>query len=581
MANIVYGKTLVCLEIATEERYWNRSYLTSYAPTDEQYESYYRVLCGFPDAKVTVRRITVPDGFNATLLKPLDTAPTVFPQSDLESGPEETEKRQNYKKFIDGLIEMEQSRVNLNFFVQQDVTAELSAEAANRLEGFRSWVREVLDILSTEMRAEVDVEQKFPTIGWIIAPTATAARRSNGLRLIVSEQMGTTWERLLGTDHFPDLLVARRLHASNWRHPTELSNNLYKQILEWYLCARNCEYSAGISDWILTLESEILTMITGFQNIAPVVRVERAPELPLKALMAHAFFNPPESRQQGVDPEYDSLPAEAFLADIKPGSKRAKAILAAAEVQSMLAENPLREEFKIYLVPDIPTPIVGSIRDLLPHVEAILAPIAVWSDRMSAISEGAFFAFLIALVKKFHIPEKELECDAVNVALKRWLEQGLGFKPDNWPIVKEWFPTWRAVIRNFASEQRVLFFLTTVSQKPQLDIRYVDVKTRDALINGWSGIFMETFMIPDPKGSIQSMDVYEQAKQFTLQFLPKTPWGRSLTPQAISPCFTLRGFQSVKRGTGRRLYGIRYKTPTEISNDLHSLDKEFATEVKF
>lgn len=578
MANIVYGKTLVCLEIVTEERIWNRSYLTQYAPTDAQFQAYYQVLCGFPDAKVSVRRITVPDGFNAALLKPLDTAPTVFPVSDLETTLEEEEKRVNYKKFLDGLIEMEQSRVNLNFFVGN---TDLSPEASERLEGFRSWVNEVLELLSTEMRGEIDVEQKFPTIGWIIVPVAAAARKGNGMRLIVDETIGQTWEKLLGTDHFPDLIVARRLHATNWRYSTEESNNLYKQILKWYLCARNSEYSPGVSDWILTLDSEILTMIRGFQNIAPTIRVERAPELPLKALLAHAFFNPEPNKVAGKDPEYDTLPTEAFLANVKPGSKKAKAILAAAEAQTQVAENPLREEFKIYLVPDIPTPDVRNIRDLLAHFEQRLAPAQDWKDRMEPLSDAVFYAFLCALSQKFHIPESELEGTFADATMKRWCEQQLGFLPDNWPIIQEWFPTWRAVIRNFCSEQRILFFIKTISQKPQLESKNIDAETRDAIMNGWTGIFMETFMIADAKGSIQSIDVHEQCRQFILQFLPRHPWAKSINAMVIGPFFALKGFPSIKRGAGRRMYGIRYKTPTEISNALHALEKGFKIEVKF
>jgi len=569
----VYGKTLVSVEIATTEKVWNRTYLATYVPTDEQFLCYYRVLCGFADAEVTVKRDCVPDGFNAGLLKPLDTAPTVFPQSDIETDPEDTEKRTQYKQFIQGLLEMENSRVNLNFFIEKPKESTLSVAAKDKLDGFRAWVHEVLESLDVTADVVDSEGQTFPTIGWIITPSAAVARRDNGYRLITDQTIGGTWETLLGSDHFPDLIVARRLHASRWTFPSTASNELYHNILTWYLQAKNAVYAEGVSDWLPTIDLDVNMLLAAFQTITPTVKPVQVPKdtsrrapvsgsgpkLPPKALLPEAYIAAAiASQTPGADPEFDTMPSSAFPTAARRGRK------VTVLPTSNFSSNVLREEFKIHGIPNLPTPVVKSVTELLSIVEKLMAPAAAWPAAMEPASEDTIYRFLSALCEALKLRQEELESDSTEHIVQRWISAGYGFRPELWPVIPAWFGAWRAIIRDNATETRILFFLQAVSIQKLPETHKVDITMRDSIVHGWLTMFLESFMIVEQGAYVQATDLHEQSRLFCLQFTPEMPWTKYFTPMAIGPYFTTRGFITKKGGAyGRRTFGIRYRRPNE------------------
>ena len=555
----VYGKTLVSVEICTTEKIWNRTYLASYVPTNEQYECYYRVMCGFSDATVTVKRDCVPDGFNAGLLKPLDTAPTVFPQSDIETDPEDDDKRAQYKQFIQGLLEMENSRASLNFFIEKPKESSLTAATQDKLDGFRAWVHEVLE--SLDMPVNADDGQTLPTIGWIITPSAEVARRDNGYRLISDETIGAAWEKLLGTDHFPDLIVARRLHASRWTYQHEASNTMYKNILTWYLVAKNAIYMDGISEWLPSIDIEINTLIAAFQTIVPNTNTYTpGPKLPPKALLTEAYESSSattESKEH--DPGFGSIPASAL-----PKASRRSRKPTVTDVPVAFSKNVLRDEFKIHGLPNLPKPVVKSVLELLPLVEGLLAPAVAWPYAMEAVTEDTLYLFLSLLCEELNLNTDELDSEEVTRVVTRWIHGGFGFRPELWPIVSDWFGIWRAVIREKASEERILFFLKTLELKKLPESNKITIPKRDYIVHGWLSIFMENFLVVDKLAYVQSIDLHEQSRLFCLQFTPESPWIKYFTPMAIGPYFNIRGFVTRKDGSyGRRTLGIRYRRAGE------------------
>jgi hypothetical protein len=555
----VYGKTLVSVEIGTADKIWNRTYLASYVPTDEQYECYYRAMCGFSDATVTVKRDCVPEGFNAGLLKPLDTAPTVFPQSDIETDPEDEDKRVQYKQFIQGLLEMENSRASLNFFIEKPKESSLSAAAQDKLEGFRAWVHEVLE--SLDMPVNTDDRQTLPTIGWIIAPSAEVARRDNGYRLISDEIIGAAWEKLLGTDHFPDLIVARRLHASRWTFQNEVSNTMYKNILTWYLVAKNAVYMDGISEWLPSIDIEINTLIAAFQTIVPHTRTHAGPRLPPKALLTEAYqSSSAESESKETDPVFGAIPADALPKPVRRSRKPT-----VTDIPIPFAKNILREEFKIHGIPNLPKPVIKSVLELLVVVEGLLAPAAAWPHAMEAVTEDALYSFLSALCEELKLNKSDLDLEEVERIVDRWCSSGFGFRPELWPIVSDWFGIWRAVIREKATEERVVFFLKTIELKKQPESIKITIPNRDYIVHGWLAIFMENFLVVDKLAHVQAIDLHEQSRLFCLQFTPESPWIKYFTPMAIGPYFNTRGFVTRKDGSyGRRTLGIRYRRVGEV-----------------
>jgi len=542
------------VEVATPSRVWNRTYLADYVPTVEQFECYYRILCGFHDAVVTVTKEPVPQGFNEKLLKPLDTAPTVFPLSDLETEAEDLEKRQHYKDFIKQLVQMETHRISLNFFIEAPKeSAWLSDRDKKKITEYRSWVDELMAALSEEMPA-VTVEQKAPTVGWILAPAAEAARRINGCRLIVNDEIGTVWEGLLGTDHFPDLVVAQKLHTSSWSFQHEMSSSLFKSVLQWFLHAKNASIYEGVSEWMPRIDADVRTLVAAFLPVTPDLEQSGGPVLLPRALLPGAAVdagagNGPREK----NPAFETLPATAFPS--RPRVGRPTKVILPPPIPIVV--NPtLRDEFKNTDLPVGATPKIIHLKDLLCLVENLLAPVGSFKDSLEACGVDEFRKFVQSMCKLLGLSSGDGIEDKF---IKRWEENKMGFRPDLYPIISEWYNAWRTIIRANATIERIRFFIKTVSLTNETTL---DSVTKETIVDGWIQIFMDTHLIVDVRGSVQAIDLHEQCKLFCLQFVPQT-FAKYFTPMTIGPFFTKKGFHTQKRKNGRYTYGIRYRRPDE------------------
>jgi hypothetical protein len=553
------GQTLISVEITTDDKIWNRTYLSTYIPSEEQYTYYYTVLCGFTDAKVTCTTISVPEGFNEALLKPLDTAPTVFPLSDLETEPADKEKRQHYKDFIKQLVQMEVNRISLNFFVEAPKTSSyLTKGQQEKIQGYRDWVKDLLGVLETELAiVPVTNTQAQPTVGWIIAPSTESTRRTNGYRLITNERVGQLWEPLLGTDHFPDLVIAQKLHTASWDFQHEMSTALYKNILNWYLHAKNASIEDGVSAWMPQIDTELRTLAAAFLHLCPAAT-------PGAATVAA------EEHTQLPDPEYDmpyAMPAP---------KRRGRPPKPAPLAQSNFDSQTLRTEFIHVDIPKGVTPHITTIKDVLRCVEELLAPASMFTTTTEPCTVKVFCEFVKNICAALDLAEEEIQHETVAKVFQRWETNKMGFRPDLYPIIAEWYEMWRTIIRTNATIERVEFFNKTVSLGTVATTKSLPTKDRDHIVEGWLKIFTETNLIQDPMGSVQAVDLHEQCRQFCLRFTPESLFGKAFTPMSIGPFFTKRGYQSVRRSHGRFVQGIRYRRPEEktlssvhITNTIH------------
>lgn len=550
------SRTLISIEVTTPTKIWNRTYLADFCPTLEQYECYYRMLCGFQDATLKITKETVPEGFNEKLLKPLDTAPTVFPLSDLETEADTAgeEKRRAYTNFIKQLVQMEINRISLNFFVEAPKAETwLSDKDKERIQEYRSWVDELLDALSEEIPQE---EQTTETVGWILAPAAEIARRMNGYRLITNQEMGRTWEPLLGTDHFPDLVVAQKLHTSSWSFQHELSTELYKSVLHWYMNAKGAIIYEGVSDWLPRMDTEIRTLIAAYLPVrANLERTETV--LPPKSLLPIAYIpaNHQAPRTKEKDPEFEALPSAAFPSTGNRVGRPPKVVL--APPLTKFNKQSLREEFINTDIPVGETPKLTCIKDVLRHVETLLAPAVMFADSMEPCGADVFQEFVDTICSLLNLTDAVL-AEEMKV-FKRWEANQMGFRPDLYPIIAEWYDVWRTIIRTNATVERIRFFIKTVTLEKETT---VDTRLKETIVDGWIKIFTETHLIVDPRGTVQSLDLHEQCKLFCLQFMPPS-FTKYFTPMTIGPYFTKRGFQTRKRSEGRYTHGIRYRRPDE------------------
>ena len=272
------SRKLISIQIKTPTHVYNRSVICGQEPLQNDLEYYYNTLCGL-DATVTFRSLSIPEDFNEALLATIDRAPTKFPSHDLETGLEDEEKRKQYNNFITQLCEMEHSRAALRVFVRSEQDSHESNTFTRRnvkLDSTRNWVNQLLRTLNDEHEYEEHGQNEvvvateldtFCPIGWIFTPVVSEIRESKGSRIVLDPAIGQRWEKLLGTDLFPDLVVSRRISTLTWafQHPT--SDALVKATLEWYLASQDAEVKEGVSGWIPEADREMTALFASFKRI--------------------------------------------------------------------------------------------------------------------------------------------------------------------------------------------------------------------------------------------------------------------------------------------------------------------------
>jgi hypothetical protein len=273
-------RKLISIEIKTPKHVYNRSVICAQEPVQTDLEYYYTRLCGL-DASVTFRILSIPEDFNEALLATIDRAPTKFPSHDLETGVDDDEKRKQYNNFITQLCEMEHSRAALRVFVRSEQDAQESNTFTRRnikLDSTRNWVNQLLRTLNDEHDYEEQQQNQnelmvapdcdaFCPIGWIFTPVVPEMRESKGSRIVLDPAIGQRWEKLLGTDLFPDLVVSRRISTLTWAFQHRTSDALVKATLEWYLASQDAEVKEGVSGWIPEADREMTALFASFKRI--------------------------------------------------------------------------------------------------------------------------------------------------------------------------------------------------------------------------------------------------------------------------------------------------------------------------
>jgi hypothetical protein len=112
--------------------------------------------------------------------------------------------------------------------------------------------------------AEID---SFVPLGWIFTPVVADIRDARGSRIVLDPALGSKWERLLGTDLFPDLVVSRRISTQTWAFQHATSDVLAKATLEWYLASQDATVKDGMSGWIQEADKEMTALFATFKRI--------------------------------------------------------------------------------------------------------------------------------------------------------------------------------------------------------------------------------------------------------------------------------------------------------------------------
>jgi hypothetical protein len=255
-------------------------------PNKDDVEYYYKTLLDLQDAKITMTNLAVPEEFNTSLLPSHEDAPSNFPCADLETEPAEHERREKYSTFLRQLCEMERSRAILKNFTRPvsqkkapkyttAVTEEPLfligyAAASHGQSGTRAWVQEILRDLNPETdetSLTVVSPPDFPPYGWILTPSSASTRYSQGSRLLLDKTQGMKWERLLGSDLYPDLLVSRRLTSRGWAFQDRLSETLIESTVNWYLGSQDVTVTDGLTPFMIGVEKELSALFSAFKAV--------------------------------------------------------------------------------------------------------------------------------------------------------------------------------------------------------------------------------------------------------------------------------------------------------------------------
>ena len=306
-------KSLLCIEIETPTIVWNRTLLGSLIPDKEDLQFYYGTLLGIKDARVSLKVCDVPNSFNDALLSVIDRAPVRFPVYDLESDILDVKKREQYINFVNQLCEMEKSREALQVFIrtsseEKETCATRTTISTAHLNATRAWVDELLHKLNDEYDYEESGEttdmivasrtDDFVPAGWVFTPTNDTIRATKGSRIILNPEVGKKWERLLGTDVYPDMIVSRRISTLNWAFQHATSDRLIRATLDWYIAAQDAKIVNGITDWIIDADKEMNTLFATFRRIKVNERLimESLPKVTEKQSKTFKLISSMESR---------------------------------------------------------------------------------------------------------------------------------------------------------------------------------------------------------------------------------------------------------------------------------------------
>jgi len=134
-------------------------------------------------------------------------------------------------------------------------------------------VKEFIDVLEKGITAEVPVS----ILGWIWALAHPPTRDTKGVRVVRDISMGTRWNSLLGTNEFPDIIIARRITPSAWKFRHSLSEGLIVMILEWWCQA----YGMSPGGWVLSSEDELDRLYDTFRFKGETIyKVEEEEKIP-------------------------------------------------------------------------------------------------------------------------------------------------------------------------------------------------------------------------------------------------------------------------------------------------------------
>ena len=491
------ARYLLSLEIATPSLVWNRAVVTNYVPEKEDLQFYYRQLLGLANATVALNALEVPSTFNDSLLSTGLRIPTQFPVHDLETPPENAEKRRQYATFLQQLCDVEKSRAALQVFAATEDPTEADAASPKKTSASllktRAWVQDLLRSLHADetvessdlVPAEIDA---FVPIGWIFTPVVADVRDTRGSRIVLDPALGSKWERLLGTDVFPDMVVSRRISTQTWAFQHATSDSLVKATLEWYLASQDATIKDGMSGWIQEADKEMTALFATFKRIKVNEKLMR-----------------------------ESLP--------KSGDKQSKVFTVVSTVEARCLASALEHE-------EVEALSMEQIQRFMKYV-----------FRGFGIPKETAAEGVQQIYQRWVHGNLGFRPDATPI-LESWTEL--------WNVVMRGRATREHVdlfLKTMDCWDPLEAGLMTATQRKDVESEWVKIFIDNMLTSG------------EKKDRLPTIPLYKHVEEWCKKYLPVGLFASNFSPAAIGPVFTIRGFNKTKASGGRFMLGLKYKHP--------------------
>jgi hypothetical protein len=212
----------------------------------------------------------------------------------------------------------------------------------------------------------------------------------------------------------------------------------------------------------------------------------------------------------------------------------------------------------------------SQVLQLITTVEGRCLASALEDSEIRPVSTDLFQKYMSYLFMAFQIPKDVyVEMAAYSQTVQRWVRGSMGFRAEADPLVESWRDTWSLLMRSkMPTEERVRMFLRTLDCWNTLEAGLLTLGQRKEVADEWVFAFIDNMMIPDKVGKIKSILLHEKVKEWCHKYLPTGLFASNFSPMAIGPLFTRREYNSVKRGDGRYMMGLKFKFPDmEISMD--------------
>lgn len=542
-------KHVATITVRWKETTWLRSLCVDAPPAEKDIEFYYKTLCGFTDAVVTLHTQHIPTDFDESLLS-LETKedkedndstmPLEFP---VHSAAETTEtKVAEYIHYVNQVCEMERSRARMamerkggNGTRHKNRNSPEAQRGKRRHVGNRKWVDELLAALKAEpataTTALVPAESGAIPAAWLLAPTAWAKRARDGSLLVLDAAVGFAWEQRLGTDLYPDFVVSRRLTTASWAFQHSSSSSLLSSVVQW-LAAQHP------SGWLRNAEARVDGALAPFLGGA---------ESPKDGGNAAA---PKESRGP-KDSEADCGETE------KDGEKDKDSPETAAATAT--------------------TATTATIHVLLQQIEASMLYSKAEVAEVEPLSIPTLTKLVDYMARSFGIPKETYADNAsVSAVVRRWSLSQRGVSRKTKPLLASWKEVWGLLLGPktpvVGTAARVDLLVLTMDAWDLVEGAVMTEEAKKELWDQWLGVFCETELGPQKGAKIPLTTMEDAALAFLRRFLPLSLSTTKRFRESLTQSLSRKGYSSTVVSGSLCVVGAKFLSTATVSATVATTD---------